>query len=137
MGFAMPHAKFSPGFRLSTFDRIILAAGILMTPVTSYFHWWMGLAVAIPVIAFFFFCNVFRISRIPELVWAVIYTTLASATVLWETPGWWPTVAVSGSVAMVAIGLEMRSPSYHGIAWQRINPGLPEWWAARPENKEH
>jgi hypothetical protein len=31
--------------------------------------------------------------------------------------------------------VEMRKPSYHGVGWQRINPGLPAWWDARVAEK--
>jgi hypothetical protein len=37
-----------------------------------------------------------------------------------------PTCAPQSAVVV----LQMRKSSYHGIAWQRINPGLRAWWDA-------
>jgi len=45
-------------------------------------------------------------------------------------PGWPITTSVSLVVTLVVVVLQMRKPSYHGLGWQRINPGLRSWWDA-------
>src|SRR6185503_16949754 len=92
--------------------------------------WWWGFVPAFVVLHFFLFCNVFRIARPLELAWAVVFVALAGATIVVDQPGWIVTTAVSLVATVIVIALEMRKPSYHGIAWQKINPGLPQWWEA-------
>jgi hypothetical protein len=75
---------------------------------------------------FFLFCNVFRVSRAPELVWAGVFLALAGSTIALGVPGWPATVAASLATTVVVVTLEMRKPSYHGIGWRRINPTLLE-----------
>jgi hypothetical protein len=119
---------FSPGFRISLLDTTIFAAGIcaaLFAPRELAF------IVATAVGHFFLFCNVFRMSRKPELIWAGTFTLLSAATLLSGTPPWPATVVLSFLLAAILIGLEMRKPRYHGVAWQKLNPRLPEWWKAR------
>jgi hypothetical protein len=80
---------------------------------------------------FFLFCNVFRISRMPELVWAAVFTVLTMGTLAVNFPGWTGTVSLSVLLAVLLIFQEMKRSSYHGVAWRRINPGLPAWWRSR------
>jgi hypothetical protein len=77
---------------------------------------------------FFLFCNVFRIARSSELVWAAIFVGCAAGTIMADTPGWIITTALSLLVTAAVVIVEMRKPSYHGLAWERINPELPVWW---------
>jgi hypothetical protein len=119
---------FAPGFRLSALDIVVLVGGTaaagglwLLTPSAAF-------VVAFVVAHFFLFCNVFRISRGMELAWGALFIVLAGATLITGSPGWQLSalVALLGTVFVVA--LEMRKPSYHGVFWRRINPGLREWW---------
>jgi hypothetical protein len=127
----MAAAKFSPGFRFSALDGVVLVIGVVGVVAVSVIEWWLGLAVGIPLAAFFVFCNVFRVSRPLELLWAGAFIALVAATILWGVPGWWATALGSALVAAVAVAAEMRRPSYHGVGWRHINPGLPSWWKAR------
>jgi hypothetical protein len=121
---------FNPGFRVSVFDVLVLIAGIIGSVVVGAQLWWAGMVIAFVVGHFFLFCNVFRIARKAELIWAALFVVLSVSTVLYDQPGW--TVSFAGSllVAGVLIAHEMKKPSYHGIFWQRINPELLEWWEA-------
>lgn len=127
----MTAAKFSPGFRFSTLDGVVLVVGGVVVVAIGIIEWWLGLAVGIPLAAFFLFCNVFRVSRPLELLWAGAYIVLAAATILSGVPGWWATALGSVLLAAVVIAAEMRRPSYHGVGWRRINPDLQSWWEAR------
>ena len=91
--------------------------------------WWAAMVLFV-VGHFFLFCNVVRMARPYELAWAAVFVALASATLLTGAPGWPLTAALSLGVTLAVVVLQMRRPSYHGIAWQRINPGLRSWWDA-------
>lgn len=40
------------------------------------------------------------------------------------------------STTLAVIVTQIRMPSYHGVAWQRLNPGLPEWRKAQAARSE-
>lgn len=122
------HTAFKPGFRLSFIDATVLMAGAVGSWLLAQETWWVGGAVAFVVGHFFLFCNVFRIARTPELLWAGTFVLLSSATILWGLPGWPATFSASFLLACALIVREMRKPSYHGIAWRRVNPDLRKWW---------
>ena len=97
--------------------------------------WWGGFVLAFVLAHFFLFCNVIRMARPLELIWAGVFVVLAGATLAFETPSWLVTAPVSLFVTAVVVVVEMRKPSYHGVGWQRINPGLPAWWETRVAEK--
>ena len=135
----MPVATFSPGFRLSVVDLSVVALGAVVAAASASIDPSWALAIGLPVAHFFLFCNVFRISRPLELLWAGVFLILAGSTVAWNAPGWLATVLVSACVTVAVVVLEMRKPSYHGVGWRRVNPRLREWWAVngpRIENAE-
>jgi hypothetical protein len=119
--------QFCPGFQISVFDACFLVTGLLLS---------RGLRDAAPGVAlipgyvvgtFFLFCNVFRIARRSELLWTAFFVAAAGAATM-DLVGW---RAVFGGSAVLSVALflvEFRKPSYHGIWWRHINPGLPEWW---------
>ncbi len=130
----MNSRKFAPGFRLSVVDVTVLIAGAGLTMALMKPLGWSALAVLFVVLHFFLFCNVFRISRPPELIWAGVFVALAFPTILYGVPGWLPTVVICLGLSAGLIIRETRKPSYHGIGWQRLNPGLREWWEKRQES---
>lgn len=122
---------FTPGLRLSALDVVVLVLGFAGTWwLGVHVAWWAGLIVGFVVGHFFLFCNVFRIARGAELVWAAVFVLLSGATLLTEHPGWPVTITASLLLTVVLVIREMRRPSYHGIAWQRVNPQLQTWWDA-------
>jgi len=118
-----------PGFRLSALDVGVLAVGAIAAVATASIAPSWAIAIGLPVAHFFLFCNVFRISRRLELLWAGVFVILAASTVTWGAPVWMATVLVSVCVTVAGVVVEMCKPSYHGVGWQRINPHLREWWA--------
>ena len=131
----MKQAAFAPGFRLSKVDVFVLVGGTMGASVLSMYGWWWGFILAFVLAHFFLFCNIARIARPLELIWAGVFISLAGTTIAFEMPGWLVTVPVSLFVTVVVVVVEMRKPSYHGVGWQWINPGLPEWWKARVGEK--
>ena len=122
--------KFQPGFRFARLDAIALLL-IGGTALGIAFRWPLAGAVVGFVLGhFFLFCNVFRIRRVPELIWAGGFFLMASHAMISDRPDWyWPqTFLLSLVLAAGLIGRDMRHPSYHGVWWQILNPGLREWW---------
>lgn len=127
--------KFSPGFRLSFVDVLVLIAGMAGAAYFGTQTWWIGLVIGFVVGHFFLFCNVFRMSRSLELIWAAGFLLLAGGTIAVDFPGWPTTMGLSLALTVAVIVTEMRRPSYHGVGWQKINPELPAWWAARTKSR--
>jgi len=127
----MQQPAFCPGFRLSVIDGFVLVVGVAGTIVLSMIVWWWGIVLAFVLGHFFLFCNVVRMARPLELLWGGVFVALAGATIAFETPGWLVTALLSLGVTLTAVVVEMRKPSYHGVGWQLINPGLPAWWESR------
>lgn len=123
--------EFSPGFRLSLRDAIVLVAGAGAAYGLAAIEPWWGAMAAFVVAHFFLFCNVVRMARPLELAWAGAFLALATGTLAFEAPGWPATTLASLAVTLVVVLMQLRRPSYHGVAWQRINPGLRAWWEAR------
>ena len=127
----MPHPEFSPGFRLSAFDVFLLAAGGFGAWFVWSRTWWLGFVIAFVFGHFFLFCNVFRMSRGLELIWAAVFVVLTRFTVTSGRPSWTTTVLVSLAATTVLVCIELQKDSYHGFGWSRINPNLRRWWDAR------
>lgn len=128
----MTARAFAPGFRLSVVDAVLLGIGVgaaVFAPRP------ISLVAATAIGHFFLFCNVFRMSRKPELIWAAVFVVLAGTTMKQGYPGWGVTIGAVVTLAVILIALETRKPSYHGIGWQKLNPDLPRWWAARNSGK--
>lgn len=122
--------EFSPGFRFSVRDALVLVIGAVAASALATVVAWWGFVVAFVVAHFFLFCNVVRMARPLELAWAVVFVALAAATLVLDAPGWPMTTSISLVATAVVVALQMRKPSYHGVGWQRINPGLRAWWDA-------
>lgn len=121
---------FAPGFRFSAFDACILLAGAVASVAVGWSDRWLGLAIAWVVGHFFLFCNVLRMARSRELIWAAGFI-VAAGLAMAELIAWTIALSASLTLTMAVAIIELRQPSYHGIAWQRINPGLEDWWRKR------
>lgn len=127
----MESPAFSPGFRFSVLDGFILTVGAAATIGFVMTNPWIGSAIGFVVLHFFLFCNILRMSRPLELIWAAVFTTLAVLAAA-EVISWPLVFGVSLMVTLLVAIVELRRPSYHGVAWKTINPRLPDWWKARP-----
>lgn len=130
----MPDRSFKPGFRLSWLDLTVLAIGVMGTILAVREDDRAGFVIAFVVFHFFLFCNVFRISRRPELAWSFAFVLLTAGTFLMDFPGWRFTIVASLGLTVTVILREMGKPSYHGIGWQRLNPALPNWWVSQHQD---
>jgi hypothetical protein len=127
----MAAASFSPGFRLSLTDSAVILTGAIGTVLAAQVEWWMGASIGFVVGHFFLFCNVLRAARPLELAWSACFLALTITNIATGKPGWTATFGASLLVTLVVLMLQLRRPSYHGIAWQRINPGLLQWWESQ------
>jgi hypothetical protein len=127
----MTKRTFEPGFRLSRSDGWVLVLGTASALATAQIEWWMGAAIAFVVGHFFLFCNVFRMARRFELVWAALFVALSGSSALFGLPGWYASFGLSWLATLALVAAQLRQPSYHGILWQRVNPKLRDWWAAQ------
>jgi len=87
-----------------------------------------GFIVAFVVSHFFLFCNVFRIARAPELIWAACFVALSLLTMGTGRPGWITAFVASLFLSAILVAVEIGKPFYHGVGWQKINPNLENWW---------
>ena len=123
-------SRRTAGFRISTID----VAAILICGLATVAAWnWVGnLALIAPLALghFFLFCNVFRIRRNYELVWAAIFIANCFYWINHAVGHEDGRISILGILAFqlpvtgFLIWKEMRSPRYHGIASGRINPQL-------------
>ena len=123
--------EFKPGFRLSATDVVILIFGGVAAAGAWFVVPVLGIAIAFVVGHFFLFCNMVRMDRQLELIWAALFAALAAFTILTSYPGWPASFAGAVAVTVVLVIIQSSRPSYHGVLWQRINPELPSWWETK------
>ena len=128
--------RFKPGFRLSVLDVVVLLAGAWGTWFLGREIWWAGAIVGFVVGHFFLFCNIIRLARNAELIWAAVFVVLCGSTITTEVPGWIASFGISLALTMALIAREVKQPHYHGIFWQRVNPNLPAWWEAQARDNK-
>ena len=126
---------FRPGFRLSEIDVGVLILGILASVLLARFDEPFAVALLFTLAHFFLFCNVLRMSRPLELVWAALFVLLAVSTILIGFPPWSYTLSAMLAVTAILAVVQVLRPSYHGVFWRQLNPNLPQWWAANRKNQ--
>lgn len=127
----MPLNQFKPGFRISSIDVVVLISGIALSSWIATFNVGIGIGIAIAFVVahFFLFCNILRMPRSFELIWAGTFVLLTAVCLSAELMTWPIVFAVSVLLTLVLTAIAVKRPDYHGVGWQRINPSLPHWWA--------
>lgn len=123
--------RFSPGFRLSRTDLVVLCIGAIAALGVGAVDTALGWVIAFTVGHFFWFCNVLRMARSCELIWAGIFLSLAVSNLMQGQPSWGVVFGAALAVTVIISMIQLRHPAYHGIAWQYFNPNLPQWWEAQ------
>lgn len=119
--------KFDPGFRISLTDAVFLLLVCVGAAFTFNSYGSAGFIVITPAIQFFLFCNVFRIRRMAELIWAGLF--LAGSTAIYANDVSLMYCLLMGlGLGALIIAYELRHPSYHGIFWEKVNPALKTWF---------
>lgn len=124
----MPASEFRPGFRLSITDLFGLLLGATAAGYLWSRAWWLAMIIALVISHFFLFCNIVRMSRPLELIWAATFLLLAWLTVGIGYLTWPAFIALTLCVTAALVFVQMRKPSYHGLGWHRLNPNLRTWW---------
>ena len=127
--------KFQPGFRLSEMDVGILMLGICSSVLLARLDERLGVALLFVLAHFFLFCNMLRMSRPLELIWAVLFVLLAGSTFTFGLPSWNYILIAILVVTLILAFIQILLPSYHGVLWRKINPNLEQWWDAREGRK--
>jgi len=109
------------GVRFSAFDAVFLVVGAVATALIWPVDSEAALLVPFTVGHFFLFCNVFRISRRSELIWAAVLVLNAVAWHLAAKFSPLGIIAAQLPLTALLLWLETRRPSYHGIACRRWN----------------
>lgn len=125
------HKEFAPGFRLSIVDMAIILVAICAATLLHEYSSLLSYVILFVVFHFFLFCNLVRMSRIPELIWTACFLLLSTASIKLNLFPMTVVFLLSFLTTAVLIGLEFRKPSYHGILWQRVNSGLESWFSAK------
>ncbi len=110
-----------PGFRFSPRDAAVVG---VFTLATAWLWGWVGslsLLLIGVLIHFFLFCNVFRVRRRYELIWASSFLLNAGAWQLADALSWQRLLGSQILVTALVIGAELRSPSYYGIGHRWIH----------------
>lgn len=123
-------ADFVPGFRLSRVDIAVLVIGAAVAAVFWRNDPLLSCIVTWVVGHFFLFCNVVRMNRRFELIWAGFFAAVMAVSLATGVVASWLAFVMSAGVTVVLVLLEMRRVDYHGVFWRELNPGLPEWWEA-------
>lgn len=126
---------FRPGFRLSEIDVGVLMLGVLASVLLARFDESFAAALLFTLAHFFLFCNVLRMSRPLELVWALLFVLLAASTIRTGFPPWSYTFLAMLAVTAILAVVQVMRASYHGVFWQQLNPNLPQWWAVNRNNQ--
>jgi len=116
------------GFRLSWLDGGVIAIAALAALLLGHPFGWLILTVAGH---FFLFCNVFRVGRKRELIWAALFVANVAVLIGWGELHWATVLLAQCPVTVAIIIAELRSPLYHGVFAPRLNPHLPDYLEGR------
>ena len=123
------------GFRFSLTDAVALAVFGVTIVVLDHFGTQLAWIVAIVAGHFFFFCNVFRLVRKREIIWASAFVANVGLWLSFGHLGWLNVLVCQLPVTLAVIAWELRDPRYHGIFADRLNPALQEHIQGRISTK--
>ncbi len=127
--------EFKPGFRFSILDGFILATDLCLAIFLFSYSYTYSVLIGFVVLHFFLFCNVVRMSRIPEVIWSFVFLALFFCHFELSVPSFNFALVTPLFATVILVAFEMRKPSYHGIYWRKINPNLHDWFSERQRLK--
>lgn len=122
---------FNPGFRLSILDIGVLMVGSLGAWFLRAVEVDLSYMLIFVVGHFFYFCNIVRMSRMPELIWASCFVVITGFGVSNAVVSLTQSFLISFAITIILTILELRKPSYHGVLWSKVNPDLKEWFESK------
>ncbi len=90
--------------------------------------WWILVIVAAH---FFLFCNVFRVRRRWEVVWAVVFIVNCVVWLWFGCLDWLRVLSIQLPVTAYLIVAEVRGDRYHGVFARWANPRLNDYIEGR------
>jgi len=119
------------GFRFSLTDAVAL--GVLGVTVAALHRFGSSLSWFVAIVAthFFLFCNIFRVMRRRELIWAAIFVLNVAFWILLGSLDWFNVLACQLPVSAGVIAWEIRATRYHGVLADRLNPALGDYIEGR------
>lgn len=115
------------GIRFSRLDGVVLCGTFATAAVSWADSIEFCVLLLFVVVHFFLFCNIFRIRRVPELIWAAVF--LANCCV-WSSFYSWPMLPIGCTQAAITVCIlawEVSRPCYHGIFARALNPSLEHY----------
>ena len=121
------HTARRHGIRFSTKDAfvLLLTAGLSWWLMNQNFPLWWIVPAALG--HFFLFCNVFRVWRRLELLWAGAFVINVAGHLVLGTLDWLSPMLFQLPVTVLVITLQIRSPWYHGILAKQFNPRIKQY----------
>ncbi len=113
--------KSPPGFRISLVDGFVIGACIIFTvwALVNAIPQYLALLPAVVFFHFFLFCNVFRVRRKYELIWAGFFIVFYASIFLLAPTGlfWILVFPLQTPVTLTVVALTVFSTDYHGIGY--------------------
>src|SRR3569832_754607 len=103
------------GFRFFATDGFVIGGLAALTLVLRQFEnplWWIVIVVAGH---FFLFCNIVRIRRKYELIWAGLFLTNVAAWLFFGDLNCIRVLSIQFPITTALVFVELRSPRYHGV----------------------
>ena len=119
------------GFRFSLSDVAAIAMFVGVAGGLWYLGsplWWLLLIAAGH---FFLFCNVFRIIRRRELIWAGLFVLNVGVWAWLERLTWMWVLGCQFPITIALVIADIRAPGYHGVFANRLNPRLNDYLEGR------
>ena len=126
-----PRLRRTWGFRFSLFDGVVLVVfggAVFGLRALGSSLWWL---IAIVAVHFLLFCNVFRVARRREMIWAGLYILNVGFWLLLGRLDWFNILALQLPLTTGIIAWEINSPRYHGIFAERLNHQLDDYLEGR------
>jgi hypothetical protein len=125
------HSARTWGFRFSITDAVAIGVFACATAVLWRLDnpfWWI---LAIAAGHFFLFCNVFRIVRRRELIWAGLFILNIGIWAWFDHLNWAYLLPCQLPITAGLVVADMCAPGYHGIFASRLNPRLNDYLEER------
>jgi hypothetical protein len=119
------NARCRAGFRFSALDALVIVAALPVTWVLWIAVGQVGLLLPVVLGHFFLFCNVFRVPRRGELIWAGLFVVNVCLLAYFGLFVWWQVALLQLPVTVLVVTLAVLRRDYHGLGWSKIRPHRP------------
>ena len=119
------------GFRFSPTDAVALLLFGAAVAVLHRFGSSLSWLVAIVAIHFFMFCDIFRVVRRRELIWAAAFVVNVGFWIVLGRLDWTNVLACQLPISTGVIAWELKVARYHGVFADRLNARLADYLQGR------